>query len=132
MAETMLKLPAVEGIKPPEAIIKVGNPIFGWLLRSPLHGLVDEHLMLLRFRGRKTERSYELPVGRRTIDGRLGVLTHSPWRVNIPGGAPSRTPRRWRASTQTSSRSTALNEQGAAWASGSTWTVRPPTRSCSM
>lgn len=88
MAETKEYRPAVERVKPPEAIIKVGNPIFGWLLRSRLHGLVDEHLMLLRFRGRKTGRSYALPVGRRTIEGRLGVLTNSPWRVNFRGGAP--------------------------------------------
>ena len=44
--------------------------------------------MLIRFRGRKTGRSYELPVGRRTIDGRLGILTNSPWRLNLRGGAP--------------------------------------------
>jgi hypothetical protein len=85
MAETEEKRPAVERIKPPEAIIKVGNPIFGWLLRSRLHGFVDEHLMLMRFRGRKTGRAYTLPVGRRVIDGRLGVLTNSPWRVNFRG-----------------------------------------------
>ena len=88
MAETKERRPAVERVKPPEAIIKVGNPIFGWLLRSRLHGLVDEHLMLMRFQGRKTGLSYELPVGRRTIDGRLGVLTNSPWRLNLRGGAP--------------------------------------------
>ena len=85
---TREKRPAVERIRPPEAIIKVGNPIFDWLLRSRLHGLVDEHFMLLRFRGRKTGRSYTLPVGRRTIDGRLGVLTNRRWRVNFRGGAP--------------------------------------------
>ena len=53
MAETKDRRPAVERVKPPEAIIKVGNPIFGWLLRSRLHGLVDGHLMLMRFQGRK-------------------------------------------------------------------------------
>jgi F420H(2)-dependent quinone reductase len=79
--------PAVERAKPPEAMVKVGNPIFGWLLRSPLHGLLDEHLMLLHFRGRKTGCAYTLPVGRRAIDGRLGVLTSSGWRVNFRGGA---------------------------------------------
>jgi glyoxylase-like metal-dependent hydrolase (beta-lactamase superfamily II) len=88
MAQTTENRPAVERVKPPEAIIKVGNPIFGWLLRSRLHGLADEHLMLVRFRGRKTGHTYTLPVGRRTIDGRLGVLTNSPWRVNFRGGAP--------------------------------------------
>ena len=88
MAETKEKRPAVERVKPPEAIIRAGNPIFDWLLRSRLHGLVDEHFMLLRFRGRKTGHSYTLPVGRRTIHGRLGVLTNSRWRANFRGGAP--------------------------------------------
>jgi F420H(2)-dependent quinone reductase len=86
MAEAKEKRPAVERAKPPEAMVKVGNPIFGWLLHSPLHGLVDEHLML-HFRGRKTGRPYTLPVGRRDIDERLGVLTSSGWRVNFRGGA---------------------------------------------
>ena len=89
MVETREQRPAVERVKPPEAVIKVGNPIFRWLLRSAFHGLVDEHFMLVRFRGRKTGRTYELPVGRRTIEGRLGVLTNSPWRTNFRGGAPA-------------------------------------------
>jgi hypothetical protein len=88
MAEPKEKRPAVERVEPPEAIIKAGNPIFDWLLRSRLHGLVDEHFMLLRFRGRKTGRFYTVPAGHRTINGRLGVLTNSSWRVNFRGGAP--------------------------------------------
>jgi hypothetical protein len=54
MAETTDQRYAVERAKPPEALVKVGNPIFGWLLRSPLRGLIGQHLMLLHFRGRKT------------------------------------------------------------------------------
>ena len=79
---------AVERVKPPEAMVKVANPIMRWLLESPLHGLVDKHLMLLRFRGRSTGRAYVVAVGRRTIDGQLAALTNSGWRVNFRGGAP--------------------------------------------
>lgn len=86
MAETTEGRPAVERMKPPEALVKVGNPIFGWLLRSPLHGLVDEHLMLLHFRGRKTGRIYTVVVGHRRIGGDLGILTSSGWRANFRGG----------------------------------------------
>ena len=89
MAETAQKRPVFERVKPPEALIKVSNPIVGWLLRSRLRGLVDEHLMLLRLRGHKTGRLYTVPVGRRIIDGRLGVLTNNPWWVNFRGGAPA-------------------------------------------
>ncbi len=81
------KRPAVERVKPPETVIKIANPIFGRILRSPLHGLVDEHLLLLHFRGRKTGRDYTVVAGHRTVDGRPGVLTNSGWRVNFRGGA---------------------------------------------
>jgi hypothetical protein len=83
MAQTTGQRYAVERVKPPEALIKVGNPIFSWLLRSPLRGFIGGHLMLLHFRGRKTGRCYKVVAGRRTIDGQLGVLTNSAWRTNV-------------------------------------------------
>jgi len=88
MPRTTDQRPAVERVKPPEAMVKVANPIMRWLLESPLHGLVDNHIMLLHFRGRRTGRAYVVAVRRRTIDGRLGALTNSGWRVNFRGGAP--------------------------------------------
>ncbi len=78
--------PAVERVKPPETMVKVANPVFGWILGSRLHGLVDKHLLLLHFRGRKTGRAYTVVAGHRTIEGRLGVLTNSGWRFNFRGG----------------------------------------------
>jgi len=69
-------------------MIKIANPVFGRILTSPLHGLVDEHLLLLHFRGRKTGRAYTVVVGHRNVEGRSAVLTSSGWRVNFRGGAP--------------------------------------------
>jgi hypothetical protein len=86
MPQTDASNPAVERVIPPKAIIRIANPLFRWLLRGPLRGLVDEHLLLLRFRGRKSGRHYEMVVGRRNIGGRLVVLTSSPWRLNLCGG----------------------------------------------
>jgi len=86
MPQTDASNPAVERVIPPKAIIRIANPLFRWLLRGPLRGLVDEHLLLLRFRGRKSGRHYEVVVGRRNIGGRLVVLTTSPWRLNLRGG----------------------------------------------
>jgi hypothetical protein len=60
MAQTTGQQYAVERVKPPKALVKASNPIFSWLLRSPLRGLIGEHLMLLHFRGRKTGRSYKV------------------------------------------------------------------------
>lgn len=88
MAERSDKRPAVERVKPPQTMIKIANPIMSRVLSSPLHGLVDEHLLLLHFRGRKTGRAYTVVVGQRTIDGRTSVLTNSGWRINFRGGAP--------------------------------------------
>ncbi len=80
--------PAVERVKPPEVMIRIANPILVRILRSRLHGLVDEHLLLLHFRGRKTGRNYTVVAGHRTIDGRPAILTNSGWRFNFRGGAP--------------------------------------------
>ena len=87
MPRTIDQRPAVERVKPPKAMVRFANPIMGRLLGSPLHGLADKHIMLLRFRGRKSGRAYVVAVGRRTIDGQLGALTNSGWRVNFRGGA---------------------------------------------
>src|SRR5215211_7399351 len=64
------------------------NPIMRRILGSPLHGLVDEHLLLLHYRGRRTGRAYTVVAGQRVIGGQLGVLTNSGWRLNFRGGAP--------------------------------------------
>jgi deazaflavin-dependent oxidoreductase (nitroreductase family) len=39
------------------------NPLFVWLLRSPLQGLASGGLMLLTFTGRRTGRRFTIPVG---------------------------------------------------------------------
>lgn len=81
--------PAVERMKPPEGLWKfVVNPIMRGVLRSPLHGLVDDRLMLLTYRGRRTGETYHVPVGRREVDGQMTVLTNAGWRVNFRGGHP--------------------------------------------
>ncbi len=88
MPKTASHRPAVERVVPPKTMVSIANPLFARLLRSPLRGLVDGHLMLLRFRGRRSKREYKVVVGRRNIGGRLAILTSSPWRLNLRGGAP--------------------------------------------
>ena len=39
------------------------NPWIAWVLRSPLHPLLDSALLLLRVTGRRTGRQYWIPVG---------------------------------------------------------------------
>jgi hypothetical protein len=91
--------PAVRGGEPPAAV-KVTNPVFATLLRSPLHGAVDKAFVLLHLTGRKTGRRYSIVVARHELDGVLTVMTNSPWRVNARGGADAEVTsdgRTWRA-----------------------------------
>jgi hypothetical protein len=78
---------AVERSHPPDAVVRVVNPILRGLLSSPVHGLVSSQLMLLHFTGRKSGERYTVPVGHHHLDGRLAVLTNSNWRVNFRDGA---------------------------------------------
>ncbi len=84
--------PPVEGAEPPKALARIVNPTMKALLRSPLHWPLSRHLMLLSFRGRKTDKTYEVVVGRHELDGALLVPTGTTgrrWRLNFRGGAPA-------------------------------------------
>jgi hypothetical protein len=66
-------------------------------LRLPLAPLVaarsfNKHLMLLAFRDRKSDKAYEVVVGRHEMDGALVVPTGTTgrrWRLNFRGGTPA-------------------------------------------
>jgi hypothetical protein len=49
-------------MKVPEAFFTVINPIMKFLLRSPVHGLWSDSLMLITFTGRKSGRRFTTPV----------------------------------------------------------------------
>ncbi len=81
--------PAVERTQPPQALWDhVVNPLMRTLLRTPAHRLVDDALLLLSFRGRRTGTPYTIPVGHHDVGGHPGVLTNSGWRVNFRDGHP--------------------------------------------
>jgi hypothetical protein len=66
------------------------NPLLGWLLRSPFHGLLSRHLLLLTYTGRRTGRRIATPVNYgRHADG-LVVFSQSErrWWRNFVGGWP--------------------------------------------
>ena len=64
------------------------NPTMKTILRSPAHGLVSDHLLLLTFQGRKSGREYTTPVGYSQDGNSLHLMTESPWWKNLQGGAP--------------------------------------------
>jgi len=66
-----------------------GNDFMSWVLRSPLHGMLSDGMMLLTVTGRKTGKKYTLPVGYYREDGYLWVITSRDrtWWKNLRGGA---------------------------------------------
>jgi hypothetical protein len=82
--------PAVESGQPPRSVIRLINPIMRALLRSPLHRPLSKQFMLLTVTGRKTGRTYTVPVGRHELEGTLVVYAAGSWRRNLRGGAPVR------------------------------------------
>jgi hypothetical protein len=81
----------VESGEPPRLVINFLNPVMRALLRSPLHRLVSKQFMLLSVTGRKTGRTYNVPVGRHESEGTIMVYAAGSWRQNLRGGAPVRT-----------------------------------------
>lgn len=83
--------PAVEDARPPKALLRLVNPIMVALLRSRLHRLASKNFILLTVTGRKSGRSYTLPVTRHEQpDGTLVVSAAGSWRHNLRGGGDVR------------------------------------------
>ncbi len=58
------------------------NGAIVWLLRSPLHALLDPGLMLIMVTGRRSGRSYTIPVGYQRDGDRVVVLVSKARRKN--------------------------------------------------
>ena len=81
---------AIDAGHPPSLLLRFINPMLGFLLRTPLAGPARKQLMVLTFTGRKTGRSFSLPVSAHVIDGQLYALTGAPWKQNFHDGATAR------------------------------------------
>ncbi|AEE44906.1 nitroreductase/quinone reductase family protein [Cellulomonas fimi] len=77
--------PAVEVTHPPRWVVRAADPVMRRLLSSPrTAGRMGDELLLVHVTGRRTGRTYDVPVGCRPgPDGRLVVVTHGRWRVNL-------------------------------------------------
>ncbi|OBG97500.1 hypothetical protein A5697_18805 [Mycobacterium sp. E3251] len=80
---------AIDAGHPPSALLRIVNPMLGFLLRTPLAGAARKQLMVLNFTGRKTGRPFSLPVSAHVIDNQLYALTGAPWKQNFRDGAPA-------------------------------------------
>jgi deazaflavin-dependent oxidoreductase (nitroreductase family) len=65
------------------------NDFMNWVLRSPLHGMLSNGILLLTVTGRKTGKQYTTPVGYYRENGYLWVITSRDrtWWKNLRGGA---------------------------------------------
>jgi hypothetical protein len=68
------------------------NPVVRALLHSPLHSPLSRRLVLLRITGRRSGRTFEVPVGYARRDSELLVTVGAPerkhWWRNIDGPTP--------------------------------------------
>jgi hypothetical protein len=71
---------------------RIGNPAIVALLRSRAHRFVSGRLLLITVTGRRSGRSFEIPVGYRREGDRLTIPVVMPaaklWWRNLRGGAP--------------------------------------------
>ena len=71
---------------------KLYDPVVAAVLRSPLHGVMSDSVMLLTYRGRKSRKIFTTPISYvRDGEDLLAVASrdHAWWR-NLRGGAPVR------------------------------------------
>ena len=76
--------------------MRLVNPLVRRLVAA---GRAGDELMVLHVTGRRTGRSYDVPVGAREVDGSLCVFTSSPWRHNVRSGGVVQVSRRGRRET---------------------------------
>lgn len=66
-----------------------GNDFMSWVLRSPLHGMLSNGMILITVTGCKTGKKYTTPVEYFYENGTLWVMTNRnrTWWKNLRGGA---------------------------------------------
>jgi hypothetical protein len=79
--------PAVFISHPPEGLLRVVNPVLRRFLGTPLAGSARKQMMVVSFKGRKSGRSYSIPLSAHMIDNQLYALTSAPWKNNFRDGA---------------------------------------------
>jgi len=66
------------------------NPFMIWLIRSPFHRLLSKNFMVLIYTGRKSGKTYQVPVNYTHQGNRLVTFSYRErtWWRNLRGGAP--------------------------------------------
>jgi deazaflavin-dependent oxidoreductase (nitroreductase family) len=64
------------------------NRTMKFVLRSPLHGIVDKQILLITFTGRKSGKTYTTPVSYSQASDQVVIFTHADWWRNLRGEVP--------------------------------------------
>lgn len=70
------------------SLYAVINPIVKTILRSPFHGLLSKNIVLLEFKGRRSQKTFSTPISYHSVDGRLHCFTDRSyeWWRNLRSG----------------------------------------------
>jgi len=71
-------------------IFRLLNPVMKSVLKSPLHSMVSNQIMIFSFTGRKTGQSYSTPVSYFQENETVYCFSHASWWKNLVGGAKVR------------------------------------------
>ncbi|MGD9618991.1 MAG: hypothetical protein AB7G47_00170 [Mycolicibacterium sp.] len=77
---------AIDISHPPEALLRVINPVLRRVLPKRLGARLTE-FMLVSFTGRKTGRQFTVPVSAHNLDGVLFAVVEANWKYNFRDGA---------------------------------------------
>jgi deazaflavin-dependent oxidoreductase (nitroreductase family) len=66
----------------------VVNRTMKFVLRSPMHSIVDKTILLITFTGRKSGKTYTTPVSYSQSADQIVIFTHADWWKNLRGDAP--------------------------------------------
>jgi hypothetical protein len=72
---------------PPDALLRIVNPILKLMLHTPFAGPARHQLMVVNFTGRKSGNHYSIPLSAYVIDGVLYAMTPATWKANFRDGA---------------------------------------------
>ena len=64
------------------------NSALKFVLRSPVHGMVSNTVLLITFTGRKSGKTYTTPVDYSQDGDQVTIFTHADWWKNLRSSAP--------------------------------------------
>lgn len=82
---TVVPTRRIRSTVPSRRVLRMINPFVSVILRSPLHRMLSNSVLLLTFTGRKTWKRYTIPVGYTHEGDTLTLFSSKSWYKNLPG-----------------------------------------------